>query len=88
MRLLWSLTFGALLFSACEPDQHVDYFQPVTADPSFPGTPGAAAQYQSYFAYTPNPHCVPLVPRRLDRRTEIRLFVGNGIAPSEIVSLD
>ena len=86
MRSLLSvpLIAGALLLPACEPDQHVDFFQPVTADPSFPGTPGDAAQYQSYFSYTPNPNCAPLVARQLDRKTEIRLFVGNGIAPSEI----
>ena len=75
---------GALLLPGCEPDEHVDFFQPVTADPSFPGTPADAAQYQSYFSYTKNPSCVPLVPRQLDRKTEIRLFVGNDIAPSEI----
>jgi hypothetical protein len=84
VRSLQSLTLGALLLSACEPNPNVDFFQPVTAVPSFPGTPGDAAQYQSYFAYTPNPSCVPRVPRRLDRRTEVRLFVGNDIAPSEI----
>jgi hypothetical protein len=69
----------ALAMSACSSDDSVQFFQPVTADPSFPGTPGDPASYQSLLAYTPNPDCTPTVPRVLDRKTEIRIFRGYGI---------
>ena len=79
------MILGGLVVSACDPDQHVDFFQPVTQDRSFPGSPGDAAAYQSLFAYTPNPSCAPTVPRKLDRKTEVRIFRGNGVNPNEIV---
>lgn len=76
--ILPSLAFAALALSACA-DDSVQFFQPVTADPGFPGTPGDPASYASLFAYQPNPACAPNVPRKLDRRTEIRIFRGYGI---------
>jgi hypothetical protein len=68
----------ALAISGCGEDS-VEFFQPVTADPAFPGTPGDAASYASLLAYKADPACVPNVPRKLDRKTEIRIFRGNGI---------
>jgi hypothetical protein len=68
-----------LALSACSSDDSVQFFQPVTADPSFPGTPGDPANYQNLLAYSPNPDCTPTVPRVLNRKTEIRLFRGYGI---------
>jgi hypothetical protein len=78
------LLIAGLAFSACDPDEHVDFFQTVTPAPSFPGTAGDAAAYQNLFAYTPDSKCAPQVPRQLDRKTEVRIFVGNGVAASEI----
>jgi hypothetical protein len=75
---------GGLVFSACDPGQRVDFFQPVTQDPAFPGADGDPAAYDSYFDYTPDPKCAPAVPRKLDRRTEVRIFTGNGVPGSEI----
>jgi hypothetical protein len=57
----------------------VDFFQPVAQDPGFPGTAGDSTAYQSLFSYEPDPSCAPSVPRVLDRKTEIRIFRGNGI---------
>ena len=79
-----SLVLGGIVLAACGPDQQVDFFQPVTQAPSFPGTAGDPAAYDSYFAYTPDPKCAPDVPRKLDRKTEVRIFTGNGIPTSEI----
>lgn len=81
---LLSLSLSFLLPLGCAPEQHVEFFQSVNADPSFPGTPGDRADYEAYFSYTPNPDCVPRVPRKLDRRTEIRLFLGDGVAANEL----
>ena len=80
--LSWFLVLTAL--PACGSSDHVDFFQKVTRDPGFPGTPGDPAAYQSVFAYTPDPNCVPDVPRTLNRKTEVRIFTGNGVAASEI----
>lgn len=71
------------LGSACQ-SETVDYFQKVTPVASFPGTPGDPAAYEPLLAYTPDPNCVPAVLRKLDRRTEIRIFVGNGVADAEV----
>jgi hypothetical protein len=68
---------------ACE-SEPVDYFQEVTRVDSFPGSPGDPAAYASLLAYTPDPNCVPTVLRKLDQRTEIRIFVGHGVDPSEV----
>lgn len=73
-----SIAFAALALSGCGEDS-VQFFQPVTADPGFPGIAGDPASYASLLAYKANPACVPNVPRKLDRKTEIRIFRGNGI---------
>lgn len=85
VRFFTSLHLAALLGlgAACE-SESVDYFQEVNAVASFPGTPGDPAAYASLLAYTPDPACVPKVLRKLDRRTEIRIFVGNGVADEEV----
>jgi hypothetical protein len=72
------MTSLALALSACGEDS-VQFFQPVTADPSFPGNAGDSASYASLLAYKPDPACAPNVPRKLDRKTEIRIFRGYGI---------
>ena len=71
-------------FSACDSGPHVDFFQTVTPASSFPGTAGDPTAYAGLYAYTPNPKCVPDVPQKLDRKTEVRLFYGNGVDPNEI----
>jgi hypothetical protein len=63
----------------------VDFFEPVVQDPNFPGTPGDPISYQKLFTYTPDSSCAPAVPRVLDRRTELRIFRGNGITTDEVV---
>ena len=83
--ILATIFVGGLAASACTPDQHVNFFEPVVTDPTFPGTPGDATAYQNLLAYTPNPACAPNVPRVLDRRTELRIFRGNGITMDEVV---
>jgi hypothetical protein len=83
--ILATILIGALATSACTSDQHVDFFEPVVQDPNFPGTPGDQAAFQNLLAYTPNPACAPNVPRVLDRRTELRIFRGNGISMDEVV---
>ena len=83
--LLLATILGGLGLAACDPDQHVAFFQPVARDPAFPGTPVDATAYQSLFAYTPDPACAPTVSRKLDRRTEVRIFNGNGIDGKEVV---
>ncbi len=70
--------------AGCEPDPNVDYFQDVAPVASFPGTPGDPANWASLLAYQPVPGCAPNVPRTIDRQTEIRIFVGNGVAQSEV----
>jgi hypothetical protein len=82
--LLATILIGALATSACTSDQHVDFFEPVVQDPSFPGTPGDPAAYQYLLSYTPDPACKPNVPRVLARRTELRIFRGNGITMDEV----
>jgi hypothetical protein len=67
-----------LALPGCGEDS-VDYFQPVTQDPGFPGADSDPSTYQSLLAYTADPNCAPNVPRVLDRKTEIRIFRGNGI---------
>jgi hypothetical protein len=79
-----SLLACGLGLSACDSGPHVDFFQEVTPAGSFPGTAGDPAAYASLYAYTPHPNCAPDVPRQLDRRTEVRLFYGNGVDPDEI----
>jgi hypothetical protein len=76
---LVGLLLAGLVAAACESGPNVDFFQEVTPAASFPGTPGDPAAYQHLFAYTPDPACAPEVPRTLDRRTEVRIFYGNGI---------
>ena len=83
--ILATIFVGGLAASACTPDQHVNFFEPVVTDPTFPGTPGDATTYQNLLAYTPNPACAPNVPRVLDRRTELRIFRGNGITMDDVV---
>jgi hypothetical protein len=83
--ILAAILIGALAASACGSDQHVNFFEPVVSDPSFPGTPGDSTAYQNLFAYTPDPKCAPTVPRVLTRRTELRIFRGNGITMDEVV---
>jgi hypothetical protein len=83
--LLSSVLLGCLTALACGDGQQVDFFQPVTQDPAFPGTPGDPTAFQNYLAYTPDPSCNPNVPRVLDRRTEVRIFTGNDI-PIEAVT--
>jgi hypothetical protein len=80
--LLASLT--ALAAAGCDPDPDVDFFQEVSAEPGFPGTAGDPAAYANLLAYTANSSCAPTVLRRLDRRTEVRIFRGNGI-PTEAI---
>jgi len=63
----------------CGGEDSVQFFQPVTQDSSFPGTAGEPASYASLLAYQPDPACAPNVPRKLDRKTEIRIFRGYGI---------
>jgi len=77
---LASIACLALPLLGCGDDK-VDFFQPVTKDPGFPGTAGDPDAYQSLFRYTPNPSCAPDVIRKLERRTEIRIFRGYGITP-------
>jgi hypothetical protein len=79
-----SLLACGLGFSACDSGPHVDFFQTVTPVASFPGTAGDPAAYENLYAYTPNPKCVPDVPQKLDRKTEVRLFYGNGVDANEI----
>jgi hypothetical protein len=79
-----SLLACGLGLSACDSSPHVDFFQTVTPAASFPGTAGDPATYDRLYAYTPNPKCAPAVPRTLGRRTEVRLFYGNGVDPDEI----
>lgn len=74
--LLASALLGSL---ACGRDQQVDYFQDVPRADDFPGTPADSAAYAELFSYTPDPKCVPAVPRVLARKTELRVFRGNGI---------
>ncbi len=81
---LVGLLIAGSIFSACDPNEHVDFFQTVTPAPSFPGTAGDPAAYQNLFAHTPDPKCTPEVPFQLDSKTEVRIFVGNGVAASEI----
>ena len=80
-----TILVGGLAASACDSDPQVDFFQPVVQDPSFPGNPGDPSTYQKLFAYTPDPNCAPTVPRELDRRTELRIFRGNGITMDDVV---
>jgi hypothetical protein len=82
---LATILIGTLAASACTSDPQVNFFEPVTPDPTFPGTPGDPAAYQSLLSYTPNPACAPIVPRVLSRRTELRIFSGNGITMDEVV---
>ena len=79
-----SLLVCGLGLSACDAGPQVEFFQTVTPVASFPGTAGDPAAYARLYAYTPHPNCVPDVPRQLDRRTEVRLFYGNGVDPDEI----
>jgi hypothetical protein len=83
--ILAAILVGGLAASACTADQHVDFFEPVAKDPNFPGTPGDPATYQNLLSYTPNPACAPNVPRALNRRTELRIFRGNGITMDDVV---
>jgi hypothetical protein len=85
LTLTFGLCLGGLVLAACEPDQNVDFFQEVTRDPAFPGTPGAPEDHAGLLAYAPDPNCAPNVPRKLDRKTEVRLFYGNGIDPKTVV---
>jgi hypothetical protein len=71
--------------SACTQDLQVDFFEPVVQEPNFPGTPSDPSAYQNLLAYTPNPACAPKVLRVLDRRTEVRIFRGNGITMDDVV---
>ena len=82
--LLATVLFGGLAALGCTSDQPVDFFEPVVQDPSFPGTPGDPATYQNLLAYTPNPGCEPNVPRKLARRTELRIFRGNDITMDDV----
>ena len=83
--ILTAIFIGGLAASACTSDQRVDFFEPIVKDPNFPGTPGDSATYQNLLTYTPDPKCAPNVPRKLDRRTELRIFRGNGISKDEVV---
>lgn len=82
--ILAAVLIGGLATSACGSDQQVDFFEPVVPDLSFPGAPGDSSAYQNLFSYTPNPKCAPVVPRVLARRTELRIFRGNGIPMDEV----
>jgi hypothetical protein len=77
------LALGSLVTVACGSD-HVDFFQPVTQDPAFPGTPSDPTTYQSFFDYSADPNCKPSAPRVLDRSTELRIFRGNGITTDDV----
>lgn len=85
MRTVFSAVLASALLGslACGSDQQVDYFQDVTKDPGFPGAPGDSRTYDELLRYTPDPNCVPLVPRVLARKTELRIFRGNGITMDE-----
>jgi len=83
--ILATVLVGGLAAASCDSDQHVTFFEPVVQDPHFPGTPGDPDAYQNLLAYTPDPQCAPTVPRVLDRRTELRIFRGNGITMDEVV---
>ncbi len=76
---------AGLATSGCGSDERVDFFEPVVQDPGFPGAPGDPTSYQSLFDYTPDAKCAPYVPRKLDRRTELRIFRGNGITMDDVV---
>jgi hypothetical protein len=82
--LLATVLIGGLAALGCTSDQPVDFFEPVVQDPSFPGTPGDPATYQNLLAYTPNPGCAPSVPRKLARRTELRIFRGKDITMDDV----
>ena len=83
--ILTAIFIGGLAASACTSDPQVDFFEPVARDQNFPGAPGDPAAYQNLLAYTPDPKCAPKVQRVLDRRTELRIFRGNGITKDEVV---
>ena len=69
---------GGLVFPACDPDEHVDFFQTVTPAPSFPGTTGDPAAYQNLFAYTPDPKCAPEILEIVRARVAARAVAGGG----------
>lgn len=71
------------VLASCGGARDVDFFQTVQPVSTFPGTPGDEAAYATYFAYTPITGCDPVVPRVLDARTEVRLFLGNGITDDD-----
>ena len=83
--ILATLLVGGLAASSCTSEQPVNFFEPVVQDPNFPGTPGDSSAYQNLLDYPPNPACAPNVPRVLDRRTELRIFRGNGITMDDVV---
>jgi hypothetical protein len=78
------LAGASIATSACGPSEHVDFFQSFSADPAFPGTPDDPAAHQDLFAYTPSSTCNPTVARVLDRKTELRIFRGNGITMDDV----
>ena len=82
---LLGLLLCTFVSSGCDPDPNVDFFQDVSRDPSFPGNPGDPAAFQDILAYTPNPDCAPNVLRKLDRKTEVRIFRGRGITNDDAV---
>lgn len=65
-------------------DDEPSLFQDVTADPSFPGVPGDEAEFAGLFAYTPLSGCTPAVSRRLEARTELRVFRGRGVSDADV----
>lgn len=79
------LSLAGLLVIACAPAHDVDFFQELYQEPGFPGTPGDPAAYDDLLAYQPKPACAPEGPRQLDRKTEVRIFFGNGIDQPTIV---
>lgn len=78
------LVFVGLVGPACDSAEPVDFFQDVTPDPSFPGTPADPAAHQDLLAYAPTGTCTPSVPRELDRKTELRIFRGNDITMDDV----
>jgi hypothetical protein len=81
----WLGFLAALLGLACEPSPDVDFFQEVPPSPDFPGSAGDPTAYENLLAYQPNPGCAPKVLRKLERRTEVRIFTGYGIDHDTIV---
>lgn len=72
-----------LLLAACGGGLE-DPYQELPADPSFPGTPGEASQYESLFRYDDLAECIPSNAMNLGLGTELRVFRGEGVSDDQL----